>query len=315
MPIAITCSSCSKSLKVADTLAGRAIKCTGCTAIVKVPGGSSAANPATPRATNGTAAPSASGARPAAPGGSDAVKRPAPVAARSTPAPANLPEEELDEVGRDNKVPSVKLENSEVPEKMRERVANELSRGEKLIWVGIPSRRIVMIRSLWGPIAGVFFLFIFGVIGLFFAFTASKTGGIAGAIVPLLGIGCMALLFVGSSMLAPVWAFFKQQRTCYALTNRRCIVWSCGWFGTVTMTSYNPMQLTNMWRRDMWIFGKGGGDVVFRTRTVTTITTGRHGGVSQRTYLYGFLSIENVGEVERLIRETLLDRMMDRIVG
>ncbi len=198
---------------------------------------------------------------------------------------------------------------------MRERVANELSRGEKLLWVGIPSRRIVLIRSLWSPVAGIFMLCVLGAFMLFFTFTAMRTGGIGAMILPLLGIGCIGFFVISSSLLAPVWALFRQKRTCYALTNRRCIVWSCNWFGTVTMTSYNPMQLTNMWRRDMWLFGKGGGDVVFRTRTVTTITTGRHGGVSQRTYLYGFLSVENVGDIERLIRETLLDRMMDRIVG
>ncbi len=313
MPIAVTCSSCSKSLKVADTLAGRAIKCTGCTAIVKVPGGSSAANPAAPRATNGSTPQASPAARPTGSGSTDAVKRPAPVSARSAPTP--VPEEAHDEVGRDNKVPSVKLETSEVPEKMRERVANELSRGEKLIWVGIPSRRIVLIRSLWGPIAGVFSLFFFGIIMAFFVFTASRAGGLGAMLLPLLGIGCIGLFILSGSMLSPVWALFRQKRTCYALTNRRCIVWSCNWFGTVTMTSYNPMQLTNMWRRDMWIFGKGGGDVVFRTRTVTTVTTGRHGGVSSRTYLFGFLSVENVADIERLIRETLLDRMMDRIVG
>jgi hypothetical protein len=330
MPISIACTSCSKSLKVADTLAGRAVKCPGCTAIVKVPGGSSGSNPAATSAVSASSPrASAPAPRPSGSSSNDAAKRSAP--AQSPPAKQR--EEELDEVGRDKSMPSVELTDSEVPEDMRKRVATELSKGENLIWCGIPSRRIVLIRSLWGPFVGVFMLFVFGIM-----MTMMLAGGGGNALFMLLGIGVIGLCVITPVILSPFFALYRQKRTCYVLTNRRCIVWECGWFGGVTMKTYNPTQLTNMWRRDAWFGPKGGGDLIFHSVTTTSVTmTGGGGGrlqrightrharvvggtapsvnVSQRTTHYGFMAIDKVGEIERLVRETLLDRMMDKMIN
>ena len=106
-------------------------------------------------------------------------------------------------------------------------------------------------------------------------------------------------------------------RTFYLLTNRRCVVWMSNWLGFVDMETYNPAQLLNMQRNDLWIFGKGAGDLVFRSVTTVTISHGRHGrggGVTSSTKKFGFLSVENVRDVERLIRENLTDRLADRLV-
>ena len=52
---------------------------------------------------------------------------------------------------------------------------------------------------------------------------------------------------------------------------------------------------------------RGAGDLIFRTTTVIVVRQGRYGGVSRRVTHYGFLAIDNVRDVERLVRKTLLD--------
>jgi hypothetical protein len=314
MPIKLACLSCDTKLSVKDELAGRSIKCPKCSTITRVPGGSAPAPTATRAAAPGkTAAPAktAASARTAGSGtsarASSAVSK-APAKAKA----AALPEEALEEVdsrGRSiRKDPDLQVDY-EVPEKYKQRIEDELSKGERLIWCGQPSRRIVVIRSL-----------IYTAIGAIVALSA-----LVFALVNMMGRGAHvgnALMggFIGVMvgiplMLTPLWRLWKAGRTCYVLTSRRCIVWRCEWYGGVTMDNYSPAQLTNMFRRDMWLFGNGGGDVVFRTLTIITTTHYRRGGTStsMQTYLYGFLAVENVRDIERLVRETLVDKLVDKL--
>ena len=113
----------------------------------------------------------------------------------------------------------------------------------------------------------------------------------------------------------PFISLWKAGRTCYALTSRRAIVWQAGLFGGVEMENYNPARLANMWRRDNWIFARGGGDLVFRSVRTITVTTGKHGGVSQNATYYGFMAIMDLRKVERLVRELLVDKVIDRLTS
>ena len=69
-----------------------------------------------------------------------------------------------------------------------------------------------------------------------------------------------------------------------------------------------------MRRGDSWLLADGG-DLIFRSVTTIRHSTSRHGHSSRsvtRTH-YGFLAIARVKEVEKLVRETLIDPFADRL--
>ncbi len=210
----------------------------------------------------------------------------------------------------DDDLGDLEVPEFEVPEKYQAQIEDELSKGEKMIWCGQPSRRVVMIRTIFRFCIGgfIFFCVAGGLI------IAGLVNGVTNQGAGMLLMGLIFMLPAISLMLTPFYKLWQAGRTCYVLTNRRCIVWACNWYGGVDMDNYNPVQLVNMFRRDMWILGKGAGDLVFRTRTVITQSYNRNTGfnTSVTTYYYGFLSVENVRDVERLVRETLTDRVVDR---
>lgn len=332
MPISVTCTGCDKALKVADTMAGKAFKCPGCKTVVKAP--AAGAGSTTPTRKPARQEEDDRPARkPAARRDEDEDDRPArkparrdddddrPAARRSSlrrdedededDRPRRKAVERLEEPDEDLEAEPIDIHDTNVPEDIQDRIAQELTKGEKLYWVGMPSRRIVLLRSLWGPIVGVFVLIVALVVALSMA--AQPGGGVLAMLVP----GFFGVVFGAGMFCVPFYNLWKAARTCYALTSRRAIVWQAGWFGHVEMENYNPARLANMWRRDMWFFGKGGGDLVFRSTTTITVSHSRRGGtsVSESTTYYGFLAIENAKEVERLVREVLVDKVIDKLTS
>jgi hypothetical protein len=127
----------------------------------------------------------------------------------------------------------------------------------------------------------------------------------------LVGLGLGLVLILG-----PLGIYAAAARTVYAITNRRALVrQGYAIFGGQT-DNYSPLQLHAMVRHDSWMV-RGAGDLVFRTRTEITVTNHGRGGtsVSQRVIRFGFLGIDNAGKVERILRETLIDRLVDRFVN
>lgn len=294
MPIRVTCPGCDKKLNVPDNVAGKAVRCPACKGAVKVP----AADEDEPLAE-------------VVPDDDPPVRK----ARRrdEDDRPARRPQrrrdddeddrprkrravERLEEPDEDLPVEEIDLDAADVPDDIRDRIGDELGKNEKLFWVGMPSRRIVFLRALVIPIIGAFISLI--VLGV-----SMVQGGTLGHVLVFGALGGLVLI---GSFLTPLWALWQAGRTCYALTNKRCIVWQGGLFGGVEMENYNAARVANMWRREMWLFGNGGGDLVFRSVTVVTVTTGKHGGVSESTTYYGFLAVENVRQVERLVRDVLL---------
>jgi hypothetical protein len=67
-------------------------------------------------------------------------------------------------------------------------------------------------------------------------------------------------------------------------------------------------------RRSNSCLASGSGDLIYKTVHVITTTRNRHGSNSSvRTIHYGFLAIAQVGEVEKIVRETLIDRFVDKL--
>jgi hypothetical protein len=77
---------------------------------------------------------------------------------------------------------------------------------------------------------------------------------------------------------------------------------------------YLPSQLVHLKHRGSWL-GGGMGDVIFKTVVTITITTRKHGpsDTSRSEKHYGFLAVENSQKVEKLVRETLVDRFLDKL--
>jgi hypothetical protein len=114
-------------------------------------------------------------------------------------------------------------------------------------------------------------------------------------------------------VVVPVLRWKLAQGTIYALTNRRALVYKQGLFGP-TRESYSPLEVAQMRRADSWLF-QAAGDVIFRSVTVITTSRNSRGGSSSSTSTthYGFLAIAHVKEVEKLVRETLIDRFVDKL--
>lgn len=300
MPIGVTCS-CGVKLQAPDTAAGKGVKCPKCASVVKVPAGVKVGAPAAPA--------KAPAARPAA---SRAIA--AKPAAKSAPANDN----ELDMLEEVNEKelpagPSRKITPCEIPDYAKERVEGELTSGEKVVWVGQASPKVAAIRSLWGIFVGIFIFMVFGcVISVMMAGPMKEQKDMT----PLIIIGVIGIAVTIaslSSFLMPVYKFWAAGRSCYVVTNRRCMVWYGGPFSS--KEDYLPGALSGMRRRNGWFCGSDTGDLVFRSVTTITHSVDRRGGVStsRSTTYYGFLNVQNLSEVERVVRETLVDRWQRKI--
>ncbi len=187
-----------------------------------------------------------------------------------------------------------------VPTDWIERVGSELRRGERLLWVGQPrpahfarqALPIVVFGVLWTTFC-LFFL-AFMILGSFGG--GQMTGNPA---VGWLFIGFFLLIGLGF-LSSPYWLWRKAKQNCYALTDRRAILWEAGLFGSVEIRSYGPADLVRFYRVEY----PGGGDLVFEE--AVTIRQNSDGEQTTATNKHGFLGIEEVREVEELLRRTLL---------
>jgi hypothetical protein len=121
------------------------------------------------------------------------------------------------------------------------------------------------------------------------------------------------LVLSAGCMVAPFYQSKMAQRSCYALTSRRALVIRGGLFGP-TRESYQASDVAQMRRDNSWVCS-GGGDLIFRTVVVVTTSYNQKGGSrrSVNTKHYGFLAITNIAEVEKLVRDTLINPYMQRM--
>jgi hypothetical protein len=214
-------------------------------------------------------------------------------------------------------------EDGPVPAGLKDKTLAGLDPNEKPVWIGQPVPRLILLRGGgYFAVGGVGILA--AVIWLFVALTPPRAAAPrpqagkqaappAGrsASIPLLPIG----LFIVSAGVAavPLVRWRTAKRTCYALTNRRALVYKEGLFGP-TRESYPPLEVSGMRRSDSWL-AAGSGDLIFRTVQVVSRTRTGPGrsSTSVKTSHYGFLAIAHLEEVEHLVRETLIDRFVDKL--
>jgi hypothetical protein len=201
------------------------------------------------------------------------------------------------------------FDNSSLPDDLDARVRAELRAGERLVWVGQPQPG----RFARGAIPIVLFGIAWTAFAVFWMAAASGTlfGGFGGnnntpgefraffACFPLFGL---PFVLIGLGMLSsPYWFRRQAKRTCYALTDRRAILWQASPFGSVTVRSYGPEALDKIHRTE---YADGCGDFVFEE--AVSVGWNKHGQRTTTTTRYGFMAINNVREVEELLRRVLL---------
>ena len=187
--------------------------------------------------------------------------------------------------------------NSNLPPELDARVRSELQRDEQLLWVGQPlPGRFARSGCLLALIGVPFTAF-----GLFWTAGAALAAGHISGVFSCFAIFGLPFLVAGLGLLgSPYWLRQRAKRTCYALTDRRGIVWNTGWWGSVEIRSYGPGQLTRIRRVE---YPDGCGNLVFEEFTTVGNSDGHATSTTRR---YGFMAIPRVHEVEELLRKVLL---------
>lgn len=189
------------------------------------------------------------------------------------------------------------------------RVRSELAAGERLVWFGHPDPRAYARRSwsiFWFGVAfacfAVFWMATAFAIMSFADENAVRNDDRAGRIMeyfPLFGI---PFLLVGLGLMtAPIWWRGRARKTCYAITDRRVVIWRIDFFIGLEVRSYSAEHLMRMIRRE---HDNGCGDLIFEE--IVEHYTDSEGSRCTRTIERGFIGIADVREIERLIRVTLV---------
>lgn len=175
-----------------------------------------------------------------------------------------------------------------LPADVRARAQGELEPGEHVVWVGQPVPRLAA-RGAW--VISVFAV-PWTAFAVFWMVGASHAAGLFGLFgIPFVAIG-IAMFF------APAWMRRAAAGTVYLLTERRAVIVRPALLGTTTtVRSYRPAGLGAMTRRER---SDGSGDLIFEQYTT------RDSDGDRRTTRYGFMAVERVRELERLVQDTLL---------
>jgi hypothetical protein len=103
---------------------------------------------------------------------------------------------------------------------------------------------------------------------------------------------------IGIVLVSQLVLHHRTRRTCYALTDRRAIIWRPAQDAKgLEVRSFSPSDFNTLFRID---HGDGTGDLIFHEITVVV-------GMKPQPVRQGFLGIRNVRHVEALVRKTLLE--------
>jgi len=170
----------------------------------------------------------------------------------------------------------------------------QLDSGERLLWSGSPAPGGMALAALPVTLFGIPFT-AFAVFWIMTAWNGTRhlpheVGPFQ--FFPLFGV---PFLLIGCGILAsPLWAYLSAQRTVYAVTDRRALI-IVGW-PRATVQSYQASDVGDITRVEG---ADGRGTVMFASR----MWTGNNGFPNSTRV--GFVGIENVRQVEQLIRDNL----------
>ncbi len=198
------------------------------------------------------------------------------------------------------------FDNGDLAADLNDRVRSELRDGERLLWVGQPrpgrfARQALPIVLFGIPWTAFALFWMAGASGVLFGDFGVGRGafGAFRILFPLFGL---PFVLIGLGMLSsPFWLRRRAKRTCYALTDRRAILWEAGWFGSFEVRSYGPAELQKIRRVE---YPDRGGDLVFEE--VITIGRDTDGDRTTNVKRRGFMGIDQVREIEEMLRKALL---------
>jgi hypothetical protein len=191
----------------------------------------------------------------------------------------------------------------------RELLEAQLEKGERVVWADKPDERAAFLRGWIVSVAWLFgaafvttIVVILAVQGVF--------SGVVGVLV-LAVLGAVAAGLIGLTVGWPFWARRRARRTFYAFTNHRALGWFCGLLGRVQLMVFEPAALAGVHLQYVTGGPDAVGDLVFGARTVTRRVAG--GGSHQYVERYGFFLVRRAPEVEKLLRQTLVDPFLEKV--
>ncbi len=203
------------------------------------------------------------------------------------------------------------FEETDLSEEAREIVEGELTKTEKLVWVGRTSRDLALSDAKIGRIACFVFAGLAGVlllVGLILLFVNVLVGVIMVVFALLFGgVATLGIIFLGNP------AHVLKCRAIYALTTRRCLVWANGdpkWMES-QFSAYTAFQVEDMERKGS-MRKPSAGDLIFAYELEERAGHGRHGGNTVERVPKGFLKVDDVADLEDLIRQVLVNKRIDR---
>jgi len=289
--VMLRCPSCETKLHASDKSAGKTVRCPRCKRVLSVP------STAEPWGRSSAEAAVYGLARP-----EDEVDELEEVE----------DEEEIRDVrrSRDRRRKKPFADNNEeiayeLPLQQAETVLDHLSGKERLLWVGKPLSKLLVVRTIPLVIFGVIFTCVALIPTLLLVRVFGFLPVMIGLVMSLVGIGMIC---------SPFFAVAPGKLNYYALTTRRALVWRGGYFYGANLEEYNVFHLGTMKRYNSWVV-PGAGDLVFREEVhVHYHTTPRGGTSTTRSIIrYGFLAIRDIDHVERLIRKHLINKVLDRL--
>jgi hypothetical protein len=135
------------------------------------------------------------------------------------------------------------LFNTAIPRESQDTVERELEPGEQIHWIDMPRPAFFTVGST--------VLFAFGIawtaFTLFWTISAfHENPGLGRSNVFFAMLGLPFVLVGLALLLTPIWAYWGDLRTVYAITDRRAIVFRRGW--STIILSFSPGQLQNVCR-------------------------------------------------------------------
>jgi hypothetical protein len=301
MPIPMQCAYCQGKCSAPDSTAGRQVRCPRCGQILAVPALAVAA-----RVPHAPPPPAAARA--------PAATRPVRAAAKAPPAPR----------AAGKQLPLLSFDDLKVPGRLRKKISTELG-GEQPVWMGRPAPAALLRQAKLGMIVGLALLLpALGALG--YGAVQLQENPIPWPQVAVGGgIGLILLLFFALPLATmPLWVkMLINYRDCYVLTARRALVFNNEAILYARVRSYAPDDLRQRTLR-LDSNGEGRGSIIMgyeevhtsgttqiRTKTYKgpgrTIkeTTTRRVGDSVAHKPVGFMDVDDVLAVDRLLRATL----------
>ena len=131
-----------------------------------------------------------------------------------------------------------------------------------------------------------------------------KIGGFAGVV-----LGPIAFVLIVGGLVFPFLNRRRYDRTAYALTDRRALVWDCDWMARPRFKDYGPEDVAAYSKMQFSQRPDAVGHILFAREVTGQVGTGK---VFRS---HGFFYVAGVPQLEKLIRENLIDAYTDRLLS